>query len=76
MLAKIASGYLAGIAIFRFHNYLKSKPEKVESNTESSFLEFLDTKLVDVENKESAENIINEFSQQKQLEGECSTKSF
>lgn len=76
MLAKIASGYLAGIAIFRFHNYLKSKQEKVESNTESSFLEFLDTKLVDVENKESAENIINEFSQQKQLEGECSTKSF
>ena len=31
----------------------------------SSFLELLDTKMVDVENKESAENSINEFSQQK-----------
>ncbi len=42
VLAKIASAYLAGIAVFRCHNYFKSKSETEESRSKVNFDNFFD----------------------------------
>jgi len=42
VLAKIASAYLAGIAVFRCHNYFKSKSETEEYRSKVNFDNFFD----------------------------------
>lgn len=47
VLAKIASAYLAGIAVFRCHNYFKSKSETEESRTTDRFFQTRGKKSAD-----------------------------
>lgn len=47
VLAKIASAYLAGIAVFRCHNYFKSKSETEETRTADRFFQTRGNKPAD-----------------------------
>ncbi len=67
IFAKIASGYLAGIALFRFANYIKSKQERGEANHGEEFLSFLNERPVASEQFHSSAELFNEFSKQQNL---------
>lgn len=65
VLAKVASAYLACLAIFRFHNYLQSKSMASKNNESESFTSWISKNS---NKNQNSQELITQFAQTRELD--------